>query len=83
MSIRKHCVKTANVLYIFDAEDTVGDRRDPLNMEQKVIVASMKLTDSKTANSTKKLTHRIELAVGMKVMVTLNLATEADLANGS
>lgn len=83
LSIRKHCVKTANVLYIFDAEDTVGDRRDPLNMEQKVIVASMNLTDSKTANGTKKLTHRIELAVGMKVMVTLNLATEADLANGS
>jgi len=83
LSVRKHCAKTANVLYIFDAEDTMGDCRTPLNMEQKVLVAAMKTTGSKVANGTKKLTHRIELVVGMKVMVTLNLATEADLANGS
>jgi ATP-dependent exoDNAse (exonuclease V) alpha subunit len=46
-------------------------------MEQKVTVAGMKLED------TKHLPHRIEICLGMPVMVTLNLATEADLANGS
>ena len=34
-------------------------------------------------NQTKKLTHRIKFAIGMQVMVTLNVATEANLANGS
>ena len=43
----------------------------------------MKLADSKKNKGTKMLAHRIEPALWMKVMVTLNLATEADLANGS
>jgi ATP-dependent exoDNAse (exonuclease V) alpha subunit len=46
-------------------------------MEQKVTIAGMKIDD------TKRLTNRIEVCIGMLVMVTLNLATEADLANGS
>ena len=82
-SLRKHCAKTCNILYIFDAEDTIGGTREPLNFEQKVLVAGMKLNDTKKMKGTKKLSHRVELAIGMKVMVTLNLATEADLANGS
>ena len=52
-------------------------------MEQKYIVASMKADDSNRQTGTQWLKHRIEVAIGMKVMVTLNLATEADLANGS
>jgi hypothetical protein len=72
-----------NILYIIDTEDTVGNNRGPLNMEQKVIVAGMKPDDGNQAKGVKKLRHRIELAVGIKVMVTLNLATEADLVNGS
>jgi hypothetical protein len=32
---------------------------------------------------TRKVTQRIEFVIGMQVMVTLNVATEADLANGS
>ena len=46
-------------------------------MEQKVILAGM------TLDQTKKVTQRIEFAIGMQVMVTLNVATEADLTNGS
>jgi len=83
-ALRKHCAKTGNILYIVDAEDTVGDNRLLLNMEQKVIVAGMKPENSKAGTtSTNSLRHRVELAIGMKAMVTLNLATEADLANGS
>jgi hypothetical protein len=76
-SLRKHSAKTGNYLYVVDAEDTVGNKREPANMEQKVTIASMKLDD------TKRLTNRIEICVGMLVMVMLNLATKADLANGS
>lgn len=76
-SLRKHSAKTGNYLYVVDAEDTVGNEREPANMEQKVTIAGMKIDD------TKRLTNRIEVCIGMLVMVTLNLATEADLANGS
>jgi ATP-dependent exoDNAse (exonuclease V) alpha subunit len=46
-------------------------------MEERVTIAGMK------PEATENLTHRIELAIGMLVMVTFNIATEADLANGS
>ena len=46
-------------------------------MEQKVILAGM------TLDQTKKITQWIEFTIRMQVMVTLNVATEADLANGS
>jgi len=68
---------------VVEAEDTVGDDRNELNMEQQVTVAGMKSVESKCTKGTKKLKHRLKIAVGMKVMVTLNLATEVDLANGS
>jgi hypothetical protein len=66
-ALRKHCAQTGNLLYICDAEDTLGDSHAPLNMEQKVIVASMKLGDSKNSKGTKKLRHRIEIAIGTRV----------------
>jgi hypothetical protein len=82
--LRKHCSQTGNLLYIVEAEDVVGDSRQPLNMEQKLIVAGMPSEDRRPGeNTTKRLRHRLEIAKGMKIMVTLNLATEADLANGS
>jgi hypothetical protein len=77
LSLRKHCRKTGHILYICDAEDTTGNDRQLMNIHQKVIIAGM------TLEQTKKVTQRIEFAIGMQVMVTLNVATEADLANGS
>jgi hypothetical protein len=70
---------------VVEAEDTVGDDRNKLNMEQCtwVTVARMKSIESKCTKGMKKLKHRLEIAVSMKVMVTLNLAIEADLANSS
>ncbi|KIM77721.1 hypothetical protein PILCRDRAFT_11809 [Piloderma croceum F 1598] len=44
-------------------------------MEQKTILASMKV------DNTKRLPYRVEVAIGMEA--TLDIATEADLANGS
>jgi len=67
VALRKHRTQMGNLLYICDAEDTLGDSHAPLNMEQKVIVASMKLGDSKNSKGTKKLRHRIEIAIGTRV----------------
>jgi ATP-dependent exoDNAse (exonuclease V) alpha subunit len=51
--------------------------RQPLNMHQPVTVAGM------SKKHTGKLPGQLELVVGMKAMVTMNIATEADLANGT
>jgi hypothetical protein len=77
LSLHKHCKKTGNILYISYAEDTIGNDRQPTNLEQKVLVAGMSL------DQTCKVPQRIEFAIGMQVMVVLNVATEANLANGS
>ena len=53
-ALRKHCAQTGNFLYICEVEDTLGENHVPLNMEQKVIVASMKLGDSKRSKGTEK-----------------------------
>lgn len=50
---------------------------EPANLEQKFTIVGM------GADDTHRLNNRLEIAIGMKTMVTLNIATEADLANGS
>ena len=82
-TICKHSAQTGNIIYVSVAEDSVGNSRSPLNMEQKVIVSCMKTTDAKGVKGTKQLHHCVEITIGMSVMVTLNLATKADLENGS
>jgi hypothetical protein len=61
--------------YVISAEDTIDSR--PLTCPQRLAVAHLK------PDKTNHLPNRIEITVGMKVMVLLNLATDTDLANGS
>ena len=42
VSVKKHCAETSQTKYIFLAEDTWGPVREPLTLEQQVIVAGMK-----------------------------------------
>lgn len=74
---KKHCIASGNLLYRFDAEDTVGKHHTAPDFEQKTMIAGMALDD------VNKLPHRVEIAIGMKIMITDNIATDADLANGS
>lgn len=76
-AIAKHCKKTTNRRYIVPAEDTSKDGSDALSMEAKLAIAG--LDDKKTG----KLPAFVQMAIGMKAMVLLNLATEADIANGT
>lgn len=48
-----------------------------LSMEERLVVAG--LNDTKTG----KLPAVVRIAIGMKAMVVLNIATEADVANGT
>ena len=76
-AIAKHCMKTGNQRYIVAAEDNSRNVNEDLSMEAKLAIAS--LADSKTG----KLPDVVQMAIGMKAMVLLNLATEADIANGT
>ena len=76
-AIKKHCALTGQRRYIFPTEDTYRDSSENLSMEARLAIA--KLND----NQTGKLCNQITVAIGMKAMVVLNLATKADIANGT
>jgi hypothetical protein len=76
-SLIKHCRQTGNRMYICQSEDTVGHDESPLDLVQRVTVVGMPV------KQTAKLADCVELAVGMRAMVLMNIATEADLANGT
>ena len=76
-AIAKHCIKTGNQRYIVPAEDTSQVGTEVISMDAKLAIAG--LTDNKTG----KLPDLVQMAIGMKAMVLLNLATEADIANGT
>lgn len=76
-SLERHCQRSGNRRYIVSAEDTVKDTGNVPDKKTKLAIAGLK------DDVTKNLRMRVELAVGMKAMVVLNIATEADLANGT
>jgi len=76
-AIAKHCARTGNQLYIVSAEDTSREGAEHLTMEAKLAIA--RLTDKATG----KLPTTIQMAIRMKAMVLLNVATEANIVNGT
>jgi hypothetical protein len=76
-SVVKHCKKTGNRRYLVPAYDVNKETNQELPMEARLAAAKAK------SAHTGKLADRVEVAVGMKAMVLLNLATEADIANGT
>ena len=60
------------------AEDTVGKDRHQPSMEEMTIIAGLDLKDD-----LRRLHTQLKIAIGMKAMVTMNISTEADLANGT
>ena len=76
-ALAKHCMKTGSQRYVVPAEDISRDGSQALSMEAKLAIAG--LEDGKTG----KLPAIVQIAIGMKAMVLLNIATEADIANGT
>ncbi|KAF8803196.1 hypothetical protein BYT27DRAFT_7068478, partial [Phlegmacium glaucopus] len=73
----RHCRMTGNRKYIVPAEDTVCDSGHRPNAKTRLAVACLK------DEATKNLRGQVEIAVGMRALVVLNIATEADIANGT
>ncbi|KAJ3574092.1 hypothetical protein NP233_g1995 [Leucocoprinus birnbaumii] len=80
-ALEKHSRITGNRTFVVPAEDRISsgrgeERREPTTFERVLIAGSI-------VQDTGRLAERVELAVGMKAMVLLNIATEVDLANGT
>ncbi|RDB25791.1 ATP-dependent DNA helicase RRM3 [Hypsizygus marmoreus] len=76
-ALKKHCRTTGNRLYVSQACDTIGKTGSPTTKAQKLIIVGM--NEKKTG----KLSERVQLAIGMKAMVLVNIATEAEVVNGT
>ena len=75
-AVERHCRMSGNRKYIISAEDTLKDSGESPDTKTKIAIAGLR------DDATKNLKMRVELAVGMKAMVVLNIAMEADVANG-
>jgi hypothetical protein len=69
----KHCVLTGHTLYHCPARDTISSR--PLTLAEQYVLYN--------SNPQQRLPEDTEIAIGMKVMITSNLQTELEIANGS
>ena len=78
-AIRKHCIETCRRLYVFPAEDSICGR--PVTNEEKIAIMTQ-AKGSKANMDRGGLQKEMELAIGAPVMVTLNIMTELDVANG-
>ncbi|KAG2044045.1 hypothetical protein BDR03DRAFT_812586, partial [Suillus americanus] len=71
----KHSSQSGEVMFICPAEDSAHGL--PLDSQQHLMVAGMSMKD------TEQLPTMLKLVKGMHIMVTHNLATSANLSNGS
>lgn len=78
-AVRKACRESGRQLFICTAEDTIGGRE--LNLPERYAVAMRSKTQGRRKR--KDLPWRIEIAKGMKVLVTDNIETDLDVTNGA
>jgi hypothetical protein len=71
----KHSMLSGEIMYICPAEDSTS--QGPLSPSQRLTAAAMPLKD------TEQLPTMIRIVKGMRVMVTRNISTAANLSNGS
>ncbi|EIM90061.1 uncharacterized protein STEHIDRAFT_33545, partial [Stereum hirsutum FP-91666 SS1] len=83
-AVKKHCQETKVRRFICPAEDSVKERSyRPVNLAERHAIIERSLRARKRKARSKDLPDMVDLAVGMKVLVTTNLATDLDLANGA
>ena len=78
-ALRKACAENGQWLLICHAEDTI--KSQPLSLRERYALAEQSTRDGRRKR--KDLPETIELAIGMKVMVTSNIATDLDITNGA
>ena len=77
----KHCRSNAQQLFICAPYDTVGDR--PVTLSEKFAIVSKRTGRGSKNDEQGGLPDEVMLGIGMKVMVTFNVETDLDVANGA
>ncbi|KAI0310392.1 hypothetical protein OF83DRAFT_1047564, partial [Amylostereum chailletii] len=80
-AVEQHSQKTGVQIFEIPSKDTVQGRS--LTMRERLAVACRREKKGRNRNEIRGLPTTVEIAVGMKVMVTLNVDTELDIANGA
>ena len=78
-ALRAHCKRLKAAILVSTAVDRVNGRQLTLTERYEV----SKIRPRQSAESGCKLAYEVELAIGQKVMVTYNIQTELDIANGA
>lgn len=74
-AVRNHCKVHGHVLYVSCADDEIN--AEPLSHHQRLLVRH--LSEEQTGH----LCAELPLAIGLKMMITENITTVANIANGS
>ncbi|KDN38232.1 hypothetical protein RSAG8_09631, partial [Rhizoctonia solani AG-8 WAC10335] len=83
MATRRHCTKNGVRLFICPAEDTIDNRRLTITERWEASKKTPQRKADRGQRMKASLPDVLELAVGMEVMVTYNVETELDVANGA
>ncbi|KAB5588280.1 Vacuolar membrane-associated protein IML1 [Ceratobasidium theobromae] len=78
---QRHCAETHQQLFICPANDTIRGR--PLTLGERYAAATKKSRKKSQIGQKASLPDSVELAIGLEVMVTTNVETELDVANGA
>ena len=73
--LHTHCARTGYTRYIVHAQDNA--RNHELSPADRLAIAQLKL------DQTNRLPHKIEIAIGEKIMILTNIAPSAGVANGT
>lgn len=73
--VEQHCRANGHTHYVFYARDNTKQRL--LTLQERLVIASLKTEE------TNNLPNKVDFAIGMKVMVLMNIDTDSDLANES
>lgn len=77
--MRQHCKKNSRQLFVLRAHDTIGGRE--LTLRERYALAMRKAPKGKKKR--KELPKTVEIAIGARVLVTQNIETDLDIANGA
>lgn len=81
-AVRKHCAESGETLFICRAQDRIGGKE--LTMRERRAVAEKRGTGRRKGRKERGgLPNTVHLARGMEIMVTYNIDTDIDVANGA
>ena len=80
-AVQQHATESRHIVFTAEAEDTI--KGQPLTLEQRYAAASRHAVKGFGKEDKDGLLESVDMAIGMKVMVTRNVETDLDITNGA